>query len=432
MDQTTSTLLIGAAMIAVFVAAWWRGVPHIISLSFAALVGAIVAGEGVPLRHLVEGSFMFFDLVVIILTATIFIGVVKETGALQGLIRDITQGFHNRPLVLLSMMTLVVMLPGALTGSGTAAVLAVGSLVGSVLVTMGIPLAKAVSIVALAGIVGSFAPPINIPAMAMANGINMPYVGLDLALAVISIPLGILTALWLGARYLREKMDAEALLEVLGQADSRSSSRVGTYTPFVVLLGVMVVLRVFHDRVPDIGVPLVFVVGTIVAWLLSPKAVNILEVSKKMLREAMPVASILIGVGAFVQIMTLTGVRGLFVITAITLPLLALYLFTFFGFAIAGSLLGSYGSGVVFGIPVALAFLDRDPIMAIVGLSLLAAYSSLTPPTAIVGQASIVAMEYRRGYGSILKIVSWPWILASIVGILVVIYADRLGFLVWF
>src|SRR5690625_6272755 len=100
-----------------------------------------------------------------------------------------------------------------------------------------------------------------------------------------------------------------------------------------------------------------------------------------MIREAMPVASILVGVGAFVQIMTLTGVRGLFVITAITLPDIALFIFTFFGFAIAGSLLGSYGSGTVFGIPVAIAFLDIDPIMAIVDLSFISSSSRLTTPT---------------------------------------------------
>src|SRR5690625_2409688 len=151
-----------------------------------------------------------------------------------------------------------------------------------------------------------------------------------------------------------------------------------------------------------------------------------------MIREAMPVASILVGVGAFVQIMTLTGVRGLFVITAITLPDIALFIFTFFGFAIAGSLLGSYGSGTVFGIPLAIAFLDRAPILAIVGLSILAACSSLTPPTAIVGQAAAVAMQYPKGYISLLRFMWSPWFVASVIGLLVVVYANQLTFLVFF
>lgn len=433
LSQTAATLATASVMVVVFVTAWGYGLPHIQSLILSAVAGALPAGYGVPLRHLVEGSFMFFDLVLVILTATIFIGVIRASGALHAMIRDILHGFGHRPLVLLSLMTLVVMLPGALTGSGTAAVLAVGAVVGTVLTRMGIPKNKAVSILALGGIVGSFAPPINIPAMAMANGINMPYVGLFVPLLVISVPLGIGSSLWLGARHVRHGFDRESALRAFhGEAGAAASLPAWkTYGPLVAVLGLMIGLRVAPETMPELGIPLVFVIGIVVAWLMNPR-VDLLGVSRDMVHEAMPVASILIGVGALVQVMTLTGVQGLFVVTAITLPLLGLYVFTYFGFAAAGSLLGSYGSGTVFGIPVALAFLDRDPIMAVIGLSLLAAYSSLTPPTAIVGQASVVAMQYERGYSSVLRHVAMPWVLASFIGILIVVFANRLDFLVFF
>jgi hypothetical protein len=128
--------------------------------------------------------------------------------------------------------------------------------------------------------------------------------------------------------------------------------------------------------------------------------------------------------------MTLTGVRGLFVITAVTLPEIALYAFTLIGFVVAGALLGSYGSGTVFGIPVTLAFLDRDPVIAIIGLSLMAAFSSLTPPTAIVGQAAAITVHYKGSYGSVLRKMWLPWLIASIIGLAIVVFANRLGWLV--
>lgn len=432
MDQTTSTLLIAVVMVGVFLIAWWRQVPHIISLTLAAIVGALVAGQGLPLRHFVEGSFLFIDLIVIILTASIFMGVLRANGALSTMITDVIKAFHKRPLILLSMMTLVVMVPGAFTGSGTAAVLAVGSLVGSVLMNMGIPRAKAVAIVALAGIAGSFAPPVNIPAMAMANGINMPYSGMFLPLLLLSVPIGIITTLALGARHVRRDVDVDEMLSGVAGVGKRLN-KVSTYGPLVLVVALMVLAQLFPSSGLHLGTPLIFLVGIVAAWLLSGgQRLNIPRIASDMIREAMPVASILVGVGAFVQIMTLTGVRGLFVITAITLPDIALFVFTFFGFAIAGSLLGSYGSGTVFGIPVAIAFLDRDPIMSIVGLSILAAYSSLTPPTAIVGQAAAVSMQYKESYNSLLRYMWLPWLFASIVALLVVIFADRLNFLVFF
>lgn len=428
MSQTTFTLFVLVVMLAVFMAAWWRRLPNIISMLLAAIAGALVAGQGVPLRHLVEGMFMFFDLVVTILTATIFVGMVRASGALHGLIADLVRRFHRRPLLLLMLMTIVVMIPGTLTGSGTAAVLSVGPLVGAVLVSMGIPVVKAVAVVALGGVIGAFAPPVNIPTMAIANGINMPYSGFTVPLVLFSLPLGLGSVLWMGARYVRKGLDVDKIMASL-PAPEREVSRLQVYAPFVVVFGLIVLLRLFPELAPDVGVQVIFALGVVVTRLLSPH-VNVLRVAKDMLKEALPVAGILVGVGALVQIMALTGVRGLFVITAITLPETWLYLFTVVGFALAGALFGSYGSGTVLGVPLMLALLDRDPVIATVGLSLMACYGSLTPPTAVVGFGAQVALNHREPYSTVLREVIWPWVVASIIGMLIVIYADQLRFLV--
>jgi len=174
---------------------------------------------------------------------------------------------------------------------------------------------------------------------------------------------------------------------------------------------------------------MIFILGLILALLISPR-LRFVPLVVNSVREAMPVVGILIGVGAFVQVMTLTGVRGLFVITAVTLPEIGLYVFILLGFVLAGALLGSYGSGTVFGIPVRLALLDPDAVLVIIGLSVMAAFSSLTPPTAIVGQAAVMSVGYKGTYASVLRKMWLPWLIASLIGLAIVVFADRLDWLV--
>ncbi|MCK7481855.1 MAG: hypothetical protein M0C28_35300 [Candidatus Moduliflexus flocculans] len=84
-------------MVAVFVLAaavlkWPIG----LCLMAAALVGALAGGEGVPLRHLVEGSFGFFDVMLIILTAVLFMKVIQASGALDSLAAVLLRVFYKR------------------------------------------------------------------------------------------------------------------------------------------------------------------------------------------------------------------------------------------------------------------------------------------------------------------------------------------------
>ena len=55
-------ILFFAIMLAMFVLAamWWR-LPIGISLIIASLAGTLVSGEGIPIRHLVEGTFAYLD-----------------------------------------------------------------------------------------------------------------------------------------------------------------------------------------------------------------------------------------------------------------------------------------------------------------------------------------------------------------------------------
>ena len=70
------------------------------------------------------------------------------------------------------------LIPGALTGAGVVSVLVVGGLVAAVLRLMGLAEERVAAFVFMLGILSAVAPPINVWAMLMAAGANMPYVGL--------------------------------------------------------------------------------------------------------------------------------------------------------------------------------------------------------------------------------------------------------------
>ncbi len=54
-----------------------------VSLVLAALSGSLAGGSGLPWRHLVEGAFGYFDTILIILAATIFMKTLEGSGALD-------------------------------------------------------------------------------------------------------------------------------------------------------------------------------------------------------------------------------------------------------------------------------------------------------------------------------------------------------------
>ena len=176
-------------MVAVFVLAaaalkWPIG----LCLMAAALVGALAGGEGVPLRHLVEGSFGFFDVMLIILTAVLFMKVLQASGALDSLAAVLLRVFYKKKALLLLTANLLVMFPGMITGSSTASVLTSGPLVAPVLTKLGLSQLKTGAFIAMAAVLGMIAPPVNILVMIMGGGVDMPYVGVTLPLLVIVRP----------------------------------------------------------------------------------------------------------------------------------------------------------------------------------------------------------------------------------------------------
>jgi len=397
--------------------------PIAIALGAAAVVGALVAGEGFPLRHFVEGTFGYLDTILIIATAMIFMKSVQKTGLLESLAAWVIRSFRQNPLMLSLGLMVIIMLPGMITGSSTAAVLTTGALVAPVLIKLGVPSVKTAAVIAMGAIYGMIAPPVNIPAMIIGGGIDMPYVGFAGPLLVCTVPLAIFSALVLVYPYLRKGAGDELALEEELKRMEQAPLSMRLIMPVIVLAVLMTGEQFLPEIWPALGMPVNFLLAALSA-LLTGRKLNFLEASREAVNDAIPVLGILMGVGMFIQIMTLIGVQGFIVVSVLALPAWLMYL----GMATSIPLFGAvsaFGAASVLGVPFLLALLGRNEIMVGSALSLLAGLGDLMPPTALAGifAAQVVGEE---NYFKVLKHCIVPAVVTAVWAIVVILNANTI------
>ena len=118
----TNELITFIAMVAVFLLGCFLAkLPVSISMVLSAIAGSLVGGHGIALRHLVEGMFSYVDTILVIATAMIFMKVIQDSGALDAISSVIIERFHKVPALMLCLIMLIIMFPGMITGSSTAA-----------------------------------------------------------------------------------------------------------------------------------------------------------------------------------------------------------------------------------------------------------------------------------------------------------------------
>lgn len=383
-----------------------------ISLALSALAGSLLGREGISLRHLVEGSFGYFDTILIIVTAMIFMKVLQVSGILDTITALLLRTFYRKKFALLLTVMLLVMFPGMITGSSTAAVLTTGALVAPVLMKMGLSRVKTAAMIAMGGILGMIAPPVNILVMIMGGGVDMPYLGLTVPLLIIVIPLAIIISLWLGYRDIKI-IDYDKMKAALPHSYFRKFG-FRLYIPLLLVLILMLAQNLFPKIIPNIGIPATFLVGSLVG-LFCGKPFNFLRTTQAAVRQAISISAILVGVGMFIQIMTLTGARGWIVISFLSLPPILLYL----GIATSMPLFGAvsaFGSASILGVPFILAYIERNAIWTSAALSAVAGLGDLMPPTALAGifAAQVVG---EPNYFKVLRHCIIPALLELAVGI---------------
>ncbi len=391
-----------------------------ILLIITGIATTLAAGMGIPLRHIVQGTFVYFNVILIVITGMIFLKVLEDSGSVAVISKSLVLWLHKHPKWLLVTITILLLIPGMLTGVAVTSVLSVGVFIAPIMVAIGIPVINTAAIIAIVSALSMVAPPTNLLGMIMALGINAPYEGFELPSFLLSIPLAIILSLILGASHAKIT-DKKTILDALPKQEENISIFMA-WLPLLVVIGLMAVIRLFPKMVPDLGTPLVFIIGAIIGLFTAGK-VNFLETSKKALSGPMlTVIDILIGAGVFVQLITLVGIRGLLVVSSLSLPDFLAYIAAAISLVLGSGFLSPFGSTSIFGVPFALFFLGKNQIVTITALSLMAAVGQLAPPAAIAGRFSAQICGVKS-YSDVLK-KSFLWmIVLLIIAILVIIFS---------
>lgn len=137
--------------------------------------------------------------------------------------------------------------------------------------------------------------PINIPAMLITGGVDMPYIGFEGPLFTLTIGSGVIAALFLGLRHCKN-LD----YRVIGrELDHETGKKYGLklYLPLVLLIGLMLACRLFPNVVPTLGMPLIFLISAAVRVLYGAALPHCCSPSAKPCSTTVPVLGKLMGVG---------------------------------------------------------------------------------------------------------------------------------------
>jgi len=432
MSETLEIIMALVAMGIVFYFGFKAKLTVGIIMILASLTAALLVGFGLPLQHLVEGSFYFDHLMAIIITGMVFIGIMRATGALDAITRFIIYKFYRMPSVLLGMLAIIVMFPAMITGSTPVAVLSTGVLVAPILLRMGIPKLETAGIIGMAALMGQSAPPVNVMVMIICTSTFMPYEGFMLPLALLTFPLAILSAVVLGRKYLTVPKLKKLVDEDIEEKKILNGGKLySQFAPLIVLVILMVLPRIWPFGFPDPSMPLNFMICAMVALFTGVKRVKFFNESLNIFHEAFVVMVLFVGMGVFVHFMALTGGKGLLATTTVALPKWALYISTLIAPPIIGGPIVPFGTSAILGPPIVLAFAGKNSIIVTSGLSLLLSLGCLAPPTALSSlfAARIVGIE------NYLTVTKRVWLLALItaaIGMLVIYFANPIANLLGF
>ena len=410
---------------------------------FAAALAALAAHVALPkgadprsvlslpeiVRHVVEGACTYYDVCLIFLTATYFMTLYKQAGGVAFIVRRIVGAFHARRFVCLVLLTFVMLIPGAITGSGATTVLTVGALVGSVLAAMGVSEDRRTALIFLLAAMSAACPPINLWAMMAAAGANMPYVGFGLPLALLSVTGALFSTFWLAGR--GRPVELEKALADLPEAPA-AWTWLRAMFPFVVLIGLTLAGRAWPFSFPILGLPLVFMLSAGATVLVSPVRLRLLEVASTTVQNLLGLVGIMVVVGILNQAMTLTGARGLLSLGLVTLPVTVLFAALWIILPISEGVL-QYAVAPLFGVPLIMLFnmLGLNPVISLASWAVMWPLGDCLPPTAVVGRAAVMELGYTGDYyRGFVRTALVPMLVILAMCTAVMIYSRELGALI--
>lgn len=434
MSMYVSTSIVLVAMVAAFVISTIFLKSPDISLAITAVVG-LLFGVGFGWtdsfsRVLVEGLFVNLDIALLFVAASIFVNIYSATGAITSVTRRLVSRFQSK-WVLMAFMAVFMLVPGALTGAGSISIFVLGGMVATVVGAMGLSKKKTTAFIFMFAILSAAAPPINLWAMMIASGADIPYVGFDVPLLAPILVVGLFTIVFLGWGSKRKSKE-EILASLPDEGENMSWWRI--LTPLVVLVALFVVSSTLAHAIPTLGLPLMFVLCTVAVVLCNLKKLRLKECGKiinKTFEQIFPLIATVLSVGLLQNALSATGVKGLIGITFITLPVVWIYATLLF---VAPVLQGAlnYGSAVVFGAPLIFLFntMGLDPKICAVALSLIFPIGDCLPPSRITGRLAIEATGYEGKYSSFLLAVLAPCLVLGLLALAMLIWPNTFTFLI--
>src|SRR5882672_2072436 len=163
--------------------------PLPLSFIVVAAVAALIGDFGIPFRHLVEGGFGFINLVLALFAGAFFGHMMRGSGAADAAAAGIVRLVGGRVLPVLALAGLPLFVVGMFVGLAGVAVLSAGVFAVPALRRVGYDDASIAAFIAVMATAGMIAPPMNVPALLLADGVNMPWSNVSRALLALALPL---------------------------------------------------------------------------------------------------------------------------------------------------------------------------------------------------------------------------------------------------
>ena len=394
-------------------------------LFLASVAGSLTAGMGIRFREIVEGPFGFLDSLLCVFSASLLVACLNKSGAFDLLFKKITA---IKCCVLKAFAVLFfVAIPSMLTGFASASILTTGKLVGEAIEDK-----KKASVVVIVGsFLGVILPPNCIPAIVAANGagsvLPTPYVGFFLPLLLIALPAFIFFAI--SQRKVLSSVNAKA------ETEEKTSKEAFLALIVLALVGIAVLVDGLLSSFVYIGgLTLVFFIATILVIAVC-KGFGSFEstldaLSEGTMKAVVPIA-IVFALGSFIEVSSMTGVRGLYSLWI--LPYDTRYVMLVL---MAASLIIGY----FFSIPIP-AFLITYAVFPIGWLANTVVVSGCSVAIALVAlitRRGGIAQEVYKNIGLEGKLERKVWLkdilpvalLVLAMGVIMVLFGDNMSFLI--
>jgi hypothetical protein len=319
----------------------------------------------------------------------------------------------------LALAGLPLFVVGMFVGIAGVAVLSAGVFAVPALRRIGYDDATIAAFVAVMATAGMIAPPMNVPALLIADGVNMPWTNVATPLLALALPLAAAALAWFAWCGPRK------VVTLVGDEGGLGATLRGL-APLAVIVVIWVAVRTFDRVLVDPASPLVLVIGALAALPMLPRKELRTAILDAFTATPLALAAVLVSVGVLVQVMTLTGVRGWLVISTMSLETPWNYPSLLLGMPLLGGALTAMAASDVLGVPAAFSFIGQDMILNVAALSGLASLSEFVPPTSI----SAALACYVVGGGTVAHVFrrAWPPLaLLAALALAMLAFAPRLA-----